>query len=280
MGVLGGGGFYAAIGMRLWTPEVVIQSGVGQDFDPTTLQRCGLDGSGLEFSDLPTSRAWQLFEEDGRRTQIFRVADDVVHRHLILHPSLARLPQTIESVHFLLRGDPREEQLVEALHQAGISISAEPVVHEGMPKDERQGLMRCISRFELFSPSAAEAAAIVGVRSAKEQLMALADLGPSIVALRQGSDGSIIYYREEGVFWRVPAAPAHVVDVTGAGNAYCGGLLVGWKELGDVRMAAARAAVSAAVAIEQIGPPSINKASMSSADRRAEQMLEKIQPLE
>ena len=47
MGVLGGGGFYAAVGMRLWTPDVQVQAGVGLDFDPRILETSGLDGSGL-----------------------------------------------------------------------------------------------------------------------------------------------------------------------------------------------------------------------------------------
>jgi sugar/nucleoside kinase (ribokinase family) len=280
MGILGGGGFYAVIGMRLWTPDALIQSGVGHDFDPGLLEQYGLDSSGLEITGLPTPRAWQLFEENGRRTQIFRVQDEVVYQQLILQPSAAKLPPTIEAVHLLLRGDPREEQLVESLHQAGIRIGAEPVIEGHMTGDEHASLLRCISRFEVFSPSLSEAVALVGQRAIKEQLRAFADLGPSIVALRLGADGSIIYERETGTYWRVPAASAGVVDVTGAGNAYCGGLLVGWIKLGDFRRAAAQAAVSAAIAIEQVGPPRINEAVMASAGRRAEQMMEKIQPLE
>ena len=280
MGVLGGGGFYAAVGMRLWTPDVQVQAGVGLDFDPRILETSGLDGNGLEVTGLPTPRAWQLFEENGRRTQIFRITDEVVCQQLILHPSAAKLPPTIEAVHFLLRGDPREEQLVEALHQAGIRIGAEPVIEGHMTRDEHASLLRCIARFELFSPSESEAVALVGQIAVKEQLRALADLGPNLVALRQGADGSIIYERETCQYWQIPAAPADVVDVTGAGNAYCGGLLVGWIELRDVKRAAAQAAVSAAIAIEQVGPPRIDEAVMASASRRADRMMEKIQILE
>ena len=141
-------------------------------------------------------------------------------------------------------------------------------------------MLRCIARFELFSPSESEAIALVGQIPVKEQLRALADLGPSLVALRQGADGSIIYERETGQYWQIPAASADVVDVTGAGNAYCGGLLAGWIELGDVKRAAAQAAVSAAIAIEQVGPPPIDEAVMVSASRRAHRMMEMIQILE
>jgi sugar/nucleoside kinase (ribokinase family) len=280
MGVLGGGGLYAAAGMRLWTPDVQVQAGVGLDFNPKILETSGLDGSGLEVTGLPTPRAWQLFEENGRRTQIYRISDEVAYQQLVLHPSAAKLPPTIEAVHILLRGHPREEQLVEALHKAGIRIGAEPVIGGRVTEDEHASLLRCISLFDIFSPSESEAVALVGQRPVKEQLRTLAELGPNIVALRQGADGSIIYERETGQYWQIPAASADVVDVTGAGNAYCGGLLAGWIELGDVKRAAAQAAVSAAIAIEQVGPPPIDEAVMTLANRRAERMMERIQPLE
>ena len=280
MGVLGGGGFYAAVGMRLWTRDVVLLSAVGHDFEPDSLEPYGLDGSGLLVTDLPTPRAWQLFEEDGRRTQIFRVPDEVWYQQLVVQPSPPTLPSTLQAAHYLGRGDPREEQMVLALDSAGVRISAEPVIEETMTPDEHASLIRCMAHFEIFSPSTSEAAALIGQRPVKEQLRALAALGPRVVALRQGAAGSIVYEREADRFWRVPAAKASVVDVTGAGNAYCGGLLVGWFELGDVRQAAAQAAVSAAIAIEQVGAPRIDEAMISSAQRRAEQALKEIQPLD
>ena len=279
MGILGGGGFYAAIGMRLWTEDVVIQSAVGHDFDPGIVESYGLDSSGLQVTELPTLRAWQLFEEDGRRTQIFRVPEEVVDQQLVDHPSQTTLPATLRAAHYLLRGDPREEQMVLDLVSAGVQISAEPVIEGTMTPDEHASLLRCVTHFEIFSPSTTEATALVGERPVKEQLRAMADLGPNVVALRRGAEGSIVFDRKSNQFWRVPAAKAKVVDVTGAGNAYCGGLLVGWLELGDIQQAAARAAVSAAIAIEQVGPPHIDEAMMSAALRRAKQLLKEIHRL-
>lgn len=280
MGVPGGGGFYAALGMRLWSRDVVLYSAVGREFDPSILEPFGLDSSGLQINELPTPRAWQLFEEDGRRTQIFRVPEEVAYQQLVIQPSPDTLPATLEAAHYLLRGDPREEEMVLALDRAGVRISAEPVIEKTMTPDEHASLLRCVSHFEIFSPSISEAAALIGKRPVKEQLRALADLGPRVVALRLGADGSVLYDRIAEQFWRVPAAQAKVIDVTGAGNAYCGGLLTGWIENEDIQRAAAQAAVSAAITIEQIGPPYIDEALMLSAERRAKQVLKGIKPLE
>jgi sugar/nucleoside kinase (ribokinase family) len=279
MGLLGGAGLYAAIGMRLWTPDAMLISAVGEDFDRDALRPHGLDDSGLFYTGLPTPRAWQLFEEDGRRTQIFRVPEDEWQAQLVLGPSPQTLPATLEGAHYLGRGDVREEAMTRALRAAGVRLCAEPVINHVLEPEEEATLRRCIAHYELFSPDMNEAVLLVGERPIIEQLRAIADLGPRVVALRRGAAGSVVYERDADRFWRVPAAPARVVDVTGAGNAFCGGLLVGWCETGDLRRAAAYAAVSAAITIEQDGPPLIDEGVMADAGRRAEAILPQIRPI-
>lgn len=280
MGIIGGGGLHAAVGMRLWSREVVLISAVGQDFELDSLTPYGLDGSGLLVTDLPTPRAWQLFEEDGRRTQIFRVPDDVCYAQLVLPPSPRTIPAGLKAAHHIGRGDAHEEEMVLALKEAGVVLSSEPIINETLTDEERASLLRCLAHFEIFAPSTAELPLLVDESTVEDQLRALAALGPQVVTLRQGASGSIVYERETDRFWRVPAAEADVVDVTGAGNAYCGGFLVGWLETGDVRRAAAMAAVSAACAIEQVGPPPIDEEVMASVRRRADLAMNHIRLLD
>jgi sugar/nucleoside kinase (ribokinase family) len=279
MGVIGGGGLYAAIGMRLWSRETLLISAVGQDFELDSLAPFGLDSSGLFITDLPTPRAWQLFEEDGQRTQIFRVPHEAWYAQLVLPPSLQSIPAGLKAAHFIGRGDAREEEMILALKEAGVCLSSEPIIDETMTPDEQTSLLRCLAHFEIFAPSTAELPLLVGQQPIEAQIRALAALGPQVVTVRQGAAGSIVYDREADRFWRVPAAQASVVDVTGAGNAYCGGFLVGWLETGDARRSATMAAVSAAIVIEQIGPPLVDDQIMASARRRAEQVMDHIQPL-
>lgn len=278
MGVLGGAGLYAAVGMRLWTSDVTLISAVGADFDPASLQVHGLNGSGLQPTAFPTPRAWQLFEEDGRRTQIFRVPHEAVHEQLVKAPLSWPLPASVEAVHYMLRGSPDEEKMVRSLARQGVRLSAEPIVDAASTPQEREVMLRCLPHFELFSPDEEGAALLVGERPRLEQVRRLAALGPLLVALRQGAAGSLVYERETDMAWRVPAAPATVVDITGAGNAYCGGLLVGWHGGREIAQAAAMAAVGAAMTIEQIGPPRVDAAAMATAQERLAQFLEGIEP--
>ena len=137
-----------------------------------------------------------------------------------------------------------------------------------MNADQRARVLACLPHVEIFSPGVAETRVLLGARPLAEALSEFADRGSPIVALRRGAAGSLIYDRERHRMLQVPAAPAKVVDMTGAGNAYCGGLLVGWVEHGRLDLAAARAAVSAAVTLEQIGPPRITPALMATAEQR------------
>jgi sugar/nucleoside kinase (ribokinase family) len=53
----------------------------------------------------------------------------------------------------------------------------------------------------------------------------------------------------------IAAVPVPVVDPVGAGNAYCGGFLVGWLETGNLRLAGRYASVAASFLVEQYGLP-------------------------
>jgi sugar/nucleoside kinase (ribokinase family) len=74
----------------------------------------------------------------------------------------------------------------------------------------------------------------------------------SVVALKLGSDGALAG-SADGRRVRLAAAPAEVVDSTGAGDAFAGGFLAGWLAGGDVAECMARAVATAARAVGRIG---------------------------
>jgi sugar/nucleoside kinase (ribokinase family) len=278
MGVLGGGGVYAAAGMRIWTADAGVIANVGADFDVALLDGPGLCGDGLRVTNWPTPRAWQLFEADGHRTQILRVAaadwSEQLRRGDDLPGRLASLG--VRAFHLLSRGHPADPELAARIAGLGIRLSLEPIIEEGMNPDQRARVLACLPHVEIFSPGVAETQVLLGARPLAEALSEFADRGPPIVALRRSAAGSLIYDRERRRMLQVPAAPANVVDMTGAGNAYCGGLLVGWVEHDRLDLAAAYAAVSAAVTLEQIGPPRITPALMATAEQRLPGVLDSL----
>jgi sugar/nucleoside kinase (ribokinase family) len=76
-----------------------------------------------------------------------------------------------------------------------------------------------------------------------------------VVALRQGAKGATVHRADTGETWHIPAFATQIVDPTGAGNAFCGGFLVGWVQSGDIRLAGLYGAVAASFLVEQVGLP-------------------------
>lgn len=276
MNTLGGGGVYAAAGMRLWSPDVAVAARVGPDFDFALLNSLQMSDEDVIVTERPTPRAWQLYEHDGTRTQIPRVSSQDWSGQLVPHPDILPNLNSTRGVHVTGRGDDIEADMVATLTAAGVTMSHEPIVDEATTDAERQVLFASLADVDIFSPSLDDARILSGEMPIEALFGQFAELGPRVIALRQGAAGSLVYDRDAGHVWRVPAARASVVDVTGAGNAYCGGLLAGWCETRDILQAVARAAVSAAITIEQVGPPRITADVLDDARKRADTVLAEI----
>jgi ribokinase len=83
---------------------------------------------------------------------------------------------------------------------------------------------------------------------------AFGKMGCRFIVIKSGANGQYIWDSHAKRRWHVPAFPARVKNVTGAGDSYCGGFLTGLDETGNILQAALRGSVSASIAIEGIGP--------------------------
>jgi sugar/nucleoside kinase (ribokinase family) len=287
MGVLGGGGPQTAFGMRLpalagWmaTSNVGLVAGVGRDLPGEAgawLESAGIDLTGVRTTDLPTPRAWQLMEADGRRTQVWRVAGELIGAQLAR--SLDCVPSDYRAAlgfHLGIHPDDPNLEFVRQLRALPSSrraasglrfpvVSVEPFRPADRPLSDA-ALRRLCSAADIFSPNRAEARSLVGHAAPEELARRLADGGAPIVALRLGAEGSLVY--DGARLHHVPAIPVAVVDPTGAGNAYCGGFLAGYVQTGDALMAARCGTVAASFLVEQIGLPPINEQLRLEADLR------------
>ena len=68
-----------------------------------------------------------------------------------------------------------------------------------------------------------------------------------------GARGLRLLLHGEKNWIQVPTYPTEAVDPTGAGDAFCGGFLVGMAQTRDARQAALYGAVSASFIIEDFG---------------------------
>src|SRR5919201_366937 len=93
MNTLGGAGTHALVGMRVWSDRLGYVAAVGADLDPrhrAVLEALGVDLRGMiERAGYQTARAWQLFEPDERRIEVFRTNEEEFNR---LKPQFADIP--------------------------------------------------------------------------------------------------------------------------------------------------------------------------------------------
>ncbi|MFZ5917893.1 MAG: PfkB family carbohydrate kinase [Chloroflexota bacterium] len=271
MGVLGGGGTHAIAGMRIWTDQVGFVAAIGPDFPEPCRKDLGaynIDLSGvLVRPGYQTARAWQIFEWDERRIEIFRTDFDAFIKAT---PLLEEMPESYwhaRGVHLLSDSRKGPVEVTSILKRRADSV----VLWEPPPlivTPEGRGMAQEVLPYiDVFSPNLREAAALCETDDVTAILHTLFDWGAEIVALRMGVQGSLVQ-RQGGPVMRVPVVPTDIVDVTGAGNAYCGGFVVGLVETGDLAVAAMYGAVSASFALEQFGIPCITPETQQEAQRR------------
>jgi len=254
MGILGGGSTHAAAGMLVWGRRPGLFSYIGSDLPEPVRQRLerDFDSQGFIPVDRPQIRAWQLFEWDGKRTEIFRMDDP---DFFLVGPPADALPSAYlpaKGVH--LPDDATRIPLWRAAFP-NATIMWEPPPPYMIPSN-RQHFRQTAPTADIVSPNLLEARTLYGVDDPVTLMRLMLDDGARIAALRMGEEGSLVGKQGCDEVLALPAVPVpQVVDHTGAGNAYCGGFVVGWVETGDLRTAACYAGVSASFTVEVIGVP-------------------------
>lgn len=261
MGVLGGAGPQTAWGAALALGDgsrTGLVAGVGEDIatvDLSPLTAAGINLDGVRRTEHPTPRAWQVLEWDGLRRHVWRCPVE------ILDEQLARgwdvLPASYQNAAFFHWGiDPGNTALdrewAAAIIANGGRVSLEP--YQGLPQPlSPETLRELVGPLVMFSANDHEARSITGENTEAAIVRAFRKTGCHYLAIRQGADGALVVDLHSGEGVRVPAVPAAVVDVVGAGNTFNGALLATLHH--GIAEAACYASAAASYMIEQVGMP-------------------------
>lgn len=255
MAILGGGATHAVMGMRVWSDSIGIVASIGGDFPRKSMDELEhyIDTAGLQVHPGPSPRAWQVYEMSGHRTEVFRTS---LSDFIQMSPDPEKLPPSYYSA----RGVHVQCKFPEPLltwikvfrdHGCGL-ILWEPWDIYCTP-EYRSEFRSILPLVDIFSPNLEEARSITGKEDAGTILVELLNDGANLVVIRMGEEGSIAS-GQDGCIVRIPTARTdELVDVTGAGNAFCGGFLVGYATCGDILQAGKYGSVSSSFALEQYG---------------------------
>lgn len=252
MGVLGGGGTHTAYGMALSGETPSLGGVVGHDLPENIRIRfeTDFDTSGLIWSEHEQLRGWQIFEWNGKRSEIFRVdvIDPFVYEPTADSDAIVYTSVTGLSV-------LREPRYVESWRKRfpDATLLWEPA-RAYMMEGNYEGFLAGVPHADIISPNLLEAQTVYHIKDEVEIIRRLLADGVQVVALRMGEKGSIVAQRGSSTAYLIPPVGVdEIVDQTGAGNTYCGGFVVGWCRHHDLVTAGCYGAVAASFALETIG---------------------------
>lgn len=285
---MGGNLLYAAGGLGLWaaTDEPIgLVARVGEDYPREWLadiQKQGMNADGIRILSEPLDlRAFYAYSDTTTR----HVQDPVQH---FARRGLS-FPRTL--LGFRERGIEMERQkqlgqtslrgadLPDSYHDAVAAhlCPLDFLSHSLMPAELRQagvttvtldpgaGYMHALFWDEVpgllpglaaFLPAEEDLRELFRGRTEDiwEMAEALGGYGCEVILITAGARGQYLYDATARARYEIPAYPARVQDVTGAGDAFAGGFLAGYQHTFDPLLAALYGNVSASLAVEGLGP--------------------------
>lgn len=287
---LGGNAVYSAVGARLWASAdksgVHIVSRVGENYPQEWFERIEQYHIGTQYiirtpgpQDMRTFYAYlsenERLDSDPRKffRELGQPLPDALQDYigstvgqedsstrfapLAVRPGDVRFAEHMKVVGAHLAPDffVTHRTLPSALRLAQVkTITLDPSIRYMTPDKERE-VREIVAGLDAFMPSEQEVLNFYRRREVDwwEAAEQFGSWGAKVVVIKQGPKGQLLYDRVNKKRWRIPAYPVTVMDVTGAGDAYCGAFMVALAETGDPVEAGVRACVSAAIAIEGLG---------------------------
>ena len=253
---LGGNTIHASTAANIWGVTVGIVARVGEDFPAaalTRLRRAGIDTAGVHPVPGPTLRFWILYGDDGERTFVARVPG----RGVEVAPDTSEVPSGWLSqtrppvVHVASMPLPAASRVVE--HVRSFSPSATIVLDpHGDWCADRAAVLGVARQANIFVPSREELQLLLGYDDSERGCAELIAEGVPAVVAHDGANGALVA-TANGPMQRIAAPQVIVVEETGAGDCFCGGLAAGLA-LGDGLVGATqRGAASAGAALGASG---------------------------
>lgn len=236
--VLGGAAVYASLAASRFARSGVVGV-VGRDYPRAfldELERRGVDVSGVEVADGDS------FHWEGRYTE------DLLHRtslrtDLNVFASFdPKVPAGLRGCPYVMLGNIAPELQISVLDQ---TEGTPYVVADTMNfwiDSQRPALLRLLPRVDLLVINEEEAFQLSGERHIGRVARALLAMGPKALVIKRGEYGAMLFH--DGRVFSAPGFPLDLVlDPTGAGDSFAGGLIGYVARAGRIDHDTLRAAV-------------------------------------
>ena len=219
--ILGGAASYFTTAASLYS-QVNLVAVVGSDFPREHLEfwrKRPVNLSGLQIVEGRTFRWTARYHMDMNARDTL---DTQLGVYAGFHPVI---PEEYRNSQLLFLANIQPELQLEVLEQIpGTSLTVLDTM-ELWIMTTRSQLTEVIKRVDMLLMSEEEVRQYTGRPSIVSGVRYLLDLGPKYVVVKQGSYGALLFSKD-GIFFSAPTYPLdEVIDPTGAGDAFAGGLL-------------------------------------------------------
>ncbi len=284
--LLGGNALYTAVGAAIWGEKAGLWARIGENYPQAWLEALPdsivIDGL-VQVPGWQDHRTFFAYTPDGRRddtnpAQHFaRIGQPLpealrgyvhstpgqgeldVYEPLALRPSdWPEAYEGVTAVHLSPLSLVTHRHVPPHLRQCGIrQITVDPGERYMIP-ERTNHIRQLMPQINAFLPSAQEIRTLFGAEMDLAQAARqLGEWGTPLVVIKNGADGVLVWEGEHGRLTHLPAyhreGDGRVVDVTGAGDSFCGGFMVGLARIGDPIRAAQMGLVSASLVVEGYG---------------------------
>jgi sugar/nucleoside kinase (ribokinase family)/fructoselysine-6-P-deglycase FrlB-like protein len=228
MATLGGNSVHTAAAAVACGARVALVARRGEDFPAEALDRlaaAGADTRHIVDVPGPTVRNWVIYEPDGRRHWVYRTP-------VARSAEVAPLPADVASaaagarvVHVAAMPLANAEAIVAEVRRVEPAAVITLDTHERWADESVARVISLARAVDLFEPSHEELQALTGEDTPTGGLHALQRGGVRRAVVKAGADGA--YAMADGRLVHVPALDVDVVDTTGAGDSFCGGVAAG-----------------------------------------------------
>jgi sugar/nucleoside kinase (ribokinase family) len=218
--VLGGAATYSSMAASMLTPARIVGV-VGDDFGEPVLEdfrRRGIDTAGVERAKGKTFRWKGRYAQDlSSRTTL----DTQLNVFADFEP---KIPAAYKSTPYVLLGNIHPALQLSVLEQIDRPRLVAADTMNFWIQGEPKLLGEMLERIDLLIINDEEARELSGIHNIRKAAADIRKRGPSRLIIKRGEFGALLF--DDGGIFFVPAYPLEeVLDPTGAGDTFAGGLL-------------------------------------------------------
>ena len=218
---LGGSATYASIAASYFTKSGIVGV-VGNDFSNDHIELLKgrkIDLEGLQIDENGKTFHWSGYYEGDMNQAITR------ETHLNSFESFKPvIPEIYRDAKYVLLGNIHPALQLEVLEQVK---NPDMILCDSMNlwiANEPELLKQVFSKVNIICINDGEAQQFCGTSSIPNAAKQLLDLGPEYVIIKKGSHGALLFGKDRS--FAIPGLPlASVVDPTGAGDSFAGGII-------------------------------------------------------